>query len=86
MPELSPSYDAASGVAPKPEDLDSIIVRNVIGFRPARTGGLRLERGEDIVADSTRVKVFHNYGHSGAGWQASWGCAEDVVKLLDSTR
>lgn len=67
---------------PSPEDLSSIVVREVVGFRPARKGGMRLERGKNIEVNQTSIPVVHNYGHSGAGWQSSWGCAEMVVKLV----
>jgi hypothetical protein len=26
--------------------------------------------------------IVHNYGHSGAGVSLSWGCADDVVKMV----
>ena len=41
------------------------------GLRPVRAE-VRLER----VA-----RVIHNYGHGGAGYSLSWGCAEEVVRL-----
>ena len=43
------------------------------GLRPAREGGVRLNR--DGV-------VIHNYGHGGSGITYSWGCAENVVQIL----
>lgn len=82
-PELVPPHLRMEGRAPVPEDLDSIVIREVVGFRPARKSGLRLERGKDLEVDSASIPVFHNIGHSGAGWQASWGCAEEIVKLVD---
>ncbi|KAJ3984029.1 hypothetical protein F5890DRAFT_1412489 [Lentinula detonsa] len=44
--------------------------------------GSRLERGGYIEVNDSSFPVMHNYGHSGAGWQSSWGCAEIVVMLL----
>lgn len=45
-----------------------------VGFRPARHAA-RLER------DPHLPNVLHNYGHGGAGFTLSWGCAADVVAL-----
>ena len=42
-----------------------------VGLRPVRPE-VRLEREGRIV---------HNYGHGGAGYTLSWGCAEDVVAI-----
>ncbi len=78
FPELSPAYLTSPTRKPLPEDLDPIVLKEVVGFRPARKDGLRLAKGSAVAG----VKVIHNYGHSGAGWQASWGCAEEVVVLL----
>lgn len=82
-PELVPPHLRVESRAPVPEDLDSIVIRDVVGFRPARKSGLRLERGKNLEIDTASIPVFHNIGHSGAGWQASWGCAEEIVKLVD---
>ena len=70
-----------------PEDLDPIVVHEVVGMRPARKGGLRLQRGADLIVDSgpgnqESISVFHNIGHAGAGWQSCWGCAEEIVRLV----
>lgn len=83
MPGLVPPHLRVEGREPSPEDLDSIIVRDVVGFRPTRRSGLRLERGNNIIVNELAIPVLHNYGHSGAGWQSSWGCAEMIVKLFE---
>jgi D-amino-acid oxidase len=51
-----------------------------VGLRPFRTSGVRLERGR---LDDGRT-VIHNYGHGGAGFTLSWGCAGEVVDLAMS--
>jgi len=88
FPELAPEAARADGRVPVPEDLDPIVIREVVGFRPARIGGLRLERGDDLIVTSgaftQRLPVIHNIGHSGAGWQSCWGCAEEVVRLVNA--
>lgn len=74
--------------------LEKLVVDQVVGFRPQRTRGIRLERedldlplqtppgcmerGSEVVA----VVLVHNYGHGGAGWQSCWGTAEDAVGLV----
>ncbi|PQE08847.1 D-amino-acid oxidase protein [Rutstroemia sp. NJR-2017a WRK4] len=49
-----------------------------VGFRPARKGGARVEKGEIIDG----VVILHNYGHSGGGYQCSVGCAEEIVGMI----
>jgi len=48
-----------------------------VGLRPFRRSGLRLER--DHLRDGRTV--IHNYGHGGAGFTLSWGCARKVLEL-----
>jgi D-amino-acid oxidase len=48
-----------------------------VGLRPFRKSGVRLERGR---LRDTRT-VIHNYGHGGAGFTLSWGCACEVIDL-----
>jgi D-amino-acid oxidase len=48
-----------------------------VGLRPFRRSGLRLER--DQLRDGRTV--IHNYGHGGAGFTLSWGCAREVLDI-----
>jgi D-amino-acid oxidase len=48
-----------------------------VGLRPFRKSGVCLER--DQLHDG-RI-VIHNYGHGGAGFTLSWGCAEEVLNI-----
>ena len=48
-----------------------------VGLRPFRKSGVRVER--DQLRDGRTV--IHNYGHGGAGFTLSWGCAEEVFEL-----
>ena len=48
-----------------------------VGLRPFRRSGLRLER--DQLRDG--LTVIHNYGHGGAGFTLSWGCARKVIDM-----
>jgi hypothetical protein len=53
------------------------VIRDIVGRRPARNGGLRLE-AETLPHDK---KVIHAYGAAGRGWELSWGIAEEVSKM-----
>ena len=48
-----------------------------VGFRPARSE-VRLEA--DRLGDG-RLLV-HDYGHGGSGFTLSWGCADEVTRLV----
>jgi D-amino-acid oxidase len=50
-----------------------------VGLRPCRKGGVRV--GAEIMRDGRTV--IHNYGHGGAGFTLSWGCAETVFELAN---
>lgn len=51
-----------------------------VGLRPFRKSGVRLEC--DRLRDGRTV--IHNYGHGGAGFTLSWGCAQEVLKTANS--
>ena len=53
------------------------VVRHNVGLRPLRLSGVRLEK-EKIG----NVWTVHNYGHGGFGYQSSYGCAMEAVKLV----
>lgn len=55
------------------------VIRHGVGLRPYREGGVRIER-EKIDG----VEVVHNYGHGGWGYQASYGCSQGVVELVEA--
>jgi D-amino-acid oxidase len=56
------------------------VISERVGLRPFRKSGLRLER--DQLRDGRTV--IHNYGHGGAGFTLSWGCAREVLEAATS--
>lgn len=50
----------------------------VVGVRPCRPAGIRLE----VDRDAASIPVIHNYGHGGSGFSLSWGCANEVDRLI----
>jgi D-amino-acid oxidase len=48
-----------------------------VGLRPGRTSGVRVA----VETLPNGRKVIHNYGHGGAGFTLSWGCAQTVLEL-----
>lgn len=60
---------------PRVADLDIITER--VGFRPGRPE-VRLEATQ--LPDGR--PVVHNYGHGGAGYLMSWGCAEEAAAIV----
>ncbi|KKK24339.1 hypothetical protein AOCH_005718 [Aspergillus ochraceoroseus] len=54
------------------------VLRDIVGRRPAREGGVRLEA--ETVGDGRTI--VHGYGLGGRGFELSWGVASDVVSLM----
>ncbi|KAM5349214.1 hypothetical protein ACJZ2D_017203 [Fusarium nematophilum] len=56
------------------------VFKDVIGRRPAREGGMRVET--ETKDDGDGVKhVIHAYGAGGRGYEMSWGVASEVADL-----
>lgn len=76
--DLSPRAADRAEILRKAKELNPAlaqveILSEGVGLRPARPY-VRLE-AERIGAKT----VIHNYGHGGAGFTLSWGCAEEVL-------
>lgn len=54
------------------------VIATRVGLRPYRKTGVRLEAGR--MGDGRAI--IHNYGHGGAGFTLSWGCARSVLDLV----
>ncbi|KAL7297359.1 hypothetical protein TKK_0009749 [Trichogramma kaykai] len=52
-----------------------------VGLRPVRKE-VRLEKETVSYSDSKNLTIIHNYGHGGSGVTLCWGCAMDVVQIL----
>ena len=55
------------------------VIKVLVGVRPMRRGGVRLEGDEKSVDGSL---VVHNYGHGSYGITLSWGCAVEVGDIV----
>jgi D-amino-acid oxidase len=62
-----------------PELLSAPIIAEYVCIRPGRKEGVRLER-ETVEGG---FHIIHNYGHGGAGMSLAWGCATDVLNLVE---
>lgn len=63
----------------RPDLRQAEILEHAVGLRPGRKT-VRLEAEPQPGGGL----VVHNYGHGGGGITLSWGCAEEVISLLDS--
>ncbi|HEX8703256.1 MAG TPA: FAD-dependent oxidoreductase [Myxococcaceae bacterium] len=88
----SPGHLREGEVLPNP---DFSLLREsapyLVGIRPHRTGGVRLELEQQPLETSSGKKyLLHNYGHGGGGITLSWGCAsvtaDTVHTLLERLR
>lgn len=73
----TPSPEAARTILERAARLEprlrtARVLRHKVGLRPLRPS-VRVERVGDVV---------HCYGHGGAGVTLSWGCAEEVARLV----
>jgi D-amino-acid oxidase len=59
-----------------PELKQQKVIGSWAGLRPYRTE-VRLEH-------EAGTNIIHNYGHGGSGFTLSFGCAEDVLHLVDT--
>ncbi|KZF25108.1 nucleotide-binding domain-containing protein [Xylona heveae TC161] len=54
------------------------VIRDNVGRRPAREGGIRLE----VQSVAPGKSIVHAYGVGGRGYEMSWGVAEKVLGLV----
>ncbi|KAH7882367.1 hypothetical protein F5I97DRAFT_1931557 [Phlebopus sp. FC_14] len=68
---------------PTIDDLRPLIIDEGCGLRPGRKGGIRLEVEWSKTGEG-KTPVVYNYGHSGMGFQSSWGSASFALDLLET--
>lgn len=68
----------ASSSANKSEDVS--VIADVVGRRPTRDGGMRIELERRPVS-GRQATVLHAYGAGGRGYEISWGVAGEVAQL-----
>uniref|UniRef100_A0A182SQV4 FAD dependent oxidoreductase domain-containing protein n=1 Tax=Anopheles maculatus TaxID=74869 RepID=A0A182SQV4_9DIPT len=60
----------------------AVPVKDYVGLRPVRYSGVRLEVDNAVFTSGENHIIVHNYGHGGAGITLAWGCAGDVMRLI----
>ncbi|WP_082964697.1 FAD-dependent oxidoreductase [Mycobacterium sp. E796] len=60
---------------------DAEVIETITALRPDRPS-VRVE-AEPLGRAPRQALCIHNYGHGGNGVTLSWGCARDVVRLVD---
>ncbi|XP_050070439.1 D-aspartate oxidase-like [Anopheles maculipalpis] len=63
---------------------DAVIVKDNVGLRPVRSSGVRLEADHAIFGNGENHIIVHNYGHGGAGITLAWGCAGEVMRIVQA--
>jgi glycine/D-amino acid oxidase-like deaminating enzyme len=92
-PGLKPANQSAASLHPESTSqntapsrqgspLSGMVIDQLVGFRPSRRDGVRLEYGPNLNLGSEPTTVVYNYGHGGAGWQSCWGTADDAAELV----
>jgi D-amino-acid oxidase len=56
------------------------VIRDIVGRRPARVGGLRLQM-EHLKGLFRGKRIIHAYGAEGHGYGLSWGISREVVRM-----
>ncbi|KAI0299093.1 hypothetical protein B0F90DRAFT_1728992, partial [Multifurca ochricompacta] len=88
--------DSAAELVPASDEPTTRIHSHNVGLRPAREGGPRVEAqfidvpSKDALipklleapGETKTFLVVHAYGFGPAGYQQSWGAAEEVVRLM----
>ncbi|UPK94219.1 hypothetical protein LCI18_005154 [Fusarium solani-melongenae] len=58
------------------------VIADVVGRRPTRDGGMRLQVERNSSLGEKVRAVVHAYGAGGRGYELSWGVAQEVTSLV----
>ncbi|EEU44864.1 uncharacterized protein NECHADRAFT_49089 [Fusarium vanettenii 77-13-4] len=58
------------------------VIADVVGRRPTRDGGMRLQVERKSFLRENGRAVVHAYGAGGRGYELSWGVAQEVTSLV----
>jgi D-amino-acid oxidase len=81
--DLRPSLETAQAIIARcasifPRVADLPVLGHRVGLRPTRPS-IRCELDSTVAG----FRLFHSYGHGGAGVSLSWGCASELVELAE---
>ncbi|KAG0165952.1 hypothetical protein DFQ28_001520 [Apophysomyces sp. BC1034] len=54
-----------------------------VGLRPFRDTNVKVEREQRVHPGNKKSKLVHSYGQGGAGFSLSFGCADDVLDIVE---
>ncbi len=74
-------WQRATKLCPLLKTIDKSTIKHMKGFRPVRSE----VRVESELLEET-FPVIHNYGHGGGGFAISWGCADEVCRLVQKLK
>lgn len=63
-------------------DKSPYVIADVVGRRPTRDGGMRLQIEKSSSLGEGVRAVVHAYGAGGRGYELSWGVAQEVTSLV----
>ncbi|KAJ4179170.1 hypothetical protein NW755_012638 [Fusarium falciforme] len=75
-PGLAASLEGCKG------DKSPYVIADVVGRRPNRDGGMRLQVEKNSPLGEDSRAVVHAYGAGGRGYELSWGVAQEVTSLV----
>lgn len=80
--------EEAGSATAKAADGELRVIADVVGRRPTRDGGMRIQvEEEQLTGTDGQLRtghVLHAYGAGGRGYEISWGVAEEVAEIAAS--